>query len=506
MKIKKHHLILIIIFLFVFSVRLFFAFQTKFFTDDESYYFLRQIKHIKKTGKLISHDKLSYGGKLHIELPFYYYFISLFSFFFSSIIVSKIIPNLIISLNIFAVYLVSYQISRNKTSSLLSSFFSGFIPILMAETINSINVYSVLVPSMFFLIYYFIRMSRDVKKKVYRKYGTYMIILLSAMLLTSSLSFILVFSLLIYLLLCYIQKIEITRREIEFTLFSLFFYLWLNFIVYKKAFISHGMKVIWKNLPEAILGQFFAHITLWEAIYTIGFIPLIFGVIVIYNYLFKRKSKRIYLLISLCISTFALSWFKLITITDTLLFLSCTLAVLSSRLIKEASVYLRKTRFSWTSKLFFVLIILLFCITSLIPGLQYFEETIEKAPTQDYINTFFWIRYNTPTNSTVLGTIQEGHLISYFSERKNVADTDYLLVKNINTQISDIEQIYTDIYKINALQKIMKYDIDYVLFSRKAREKYNIEKISYIEPKCFKLVYDNIDKIYKIQCDLKNEI
>lgn len=69
---KKEILVLILIFLIVLGSRLFIAFQDSEFSDDKAYFTLRQIAHIKETGRLMDYDELSYGGKQQINSPFFF--------------------------------------------------------------------------------------------------------------------------------------------------------------------------------------------------------------------------------------------------------------------------------------------------------------------------------------------------------------------------------------------------------------------------------------------------
>ena len=62
-------------------MRLFLSLQTPHFSDDESYYILRQVENIGSTGKLFFYDELSYGGRTTIILPGYYAILTFFNFF-----------------------------------------------------------------------------------------------------------------------------------------------------------------------------------------------------------------------------------------------------------------------------------------------------------------------------------------------------------------------------------------------------------------------------------------
>ena len=115
-----------------------------------------------------------------------------------------------------------------------------------------------------------------------------------------------------------------------------------------------------------------------------------------------------------------------------------------------------------------------------------------------------WIKENTPSDSTVLGTLNQGDIIKAIANRKNVLDTNFLLANNPSQRAYDIERIYKTQYKTEAIALLNKYDINYILFSNQTKSKFKIDKINYInDKKCFALIYDQEVKIYKSLCKLQ---
>ncbi len=50
------------------------------------------------------------------------------------------------------------------------------------------------------------------------------------------------------------------------------------------------------------------------------------------------------------------------------------------------------------------------------------SDPLQVRTGEDLIDTLSWIKENTPEETTVIASIDEGHLIAYYSERKNFAD------------------------------------------------------------------------------------
>ena len=91
---------LYIIFLLVLVFRLFFAFQSEEFNDDNAYFTLRNVESIQQTGKPLFNDELSYGGRQTVFLPLYYYILAAFYSVFGEL-TFKIITSILFSSLIF---------------------------------------------------------------------------------------------------------------------------------------------------------------------------------------------------------------------------------------------------------------------------------------------------------------------------------------------------------------------------------------------------------------------
>ena len=112
---------------------------------------------------------------------------------------------------------------------------------------------------------------------------------------------------------------------------------------------------------------------------------------------------------------------------------------------------------------------------------------------------------NTDPNSTVLVSVREGHALSYFANRKNVIDDNFLLIENLDQRLEDLDDIYSTRFITGAISLINKYGIDYIMLTDKTREYYNLEEINYVkDKKCFNEVYkiDNL-RIYESKCVIK---
>ena len=497
MKIKQRHIILGFIFILYLAIRLYFSLQDDSFRDTKSYLHLRQIENIKNTGKPISYDNLSYGGRTFIFMPLFYYLFAFFYIFFPKIIFLKLVNNLLASTIIIAVYLVSSKVIKNRMICIVNAIIAATIPIYIKQTLNDISPISIIFPGSFFLIYLFINLD---KRKDLLNYLIPVTLLL--VLMSSSIIFV-ILGLIIYIILTSLEKIEIPQIEKEYTIFLVFFFLWSNFIIYKIAFQKHGFSIIWSNIPFQLLNQYYLDINLLNAIASIGILPFIFGIYTVYKYLFKIKSKDMYLFISLFLSSFVIFWSRIVPADVVLIFMGASLVILFGQFLKDYLIALKNTKFQVYTNKIMLLLVLVLIITQILPGVVSIIENSNNRLNEDYINGFTWLRNNTLPNSTVLASPEEGHLITFFGNRKNVMDNEYLLTDDAENRLKDISNFYTSKFKIEAIRILEKYNIDYIIVSDITYKEYDIQ---ILQDKCFSLIYNKSIEIYEFDketCEIR---
>lgn len=491
----KHLLVLAMIFSAVLAFRLFFAFQVTEFSSSDTYFTLRQVENIHSTGFPAFKDALSYGGRQNIFAPVYYYILSFFSLFLPLYAVGKIIPNIFASSIVIIVYLITYEITKSRRDSLVASLISGFIPIFLSETFNSVSIYSLTVPLIFLALYFFIR------KRKYHGFITVFLILC----LSDPMVFILVFAFLFYLMVCKLENLNITKQELEIILFSVFFLFWSQFLLYKKAFLAHGINLIWQNIPTKILSQSFLEFDILTAILSIGIIPFVIGIYVIFRFLYNTKNKSYALLTSFALSVLLLTWLKLIRVEVGLMFFGILAAILFGHFFSLISDYVKKTKIVQYTKIVLILFILLFLVTSIWPSVTYVSNQLDQIPSEDSIESLKWAKDNLP-NGVMVSTIEEGNLITYFADKKDYMDSNYLMIEDVDKKYDDLSIIYMSHYENDAVAILNKYNIKYVLITAKTNGRYGSEPNYLKDERCFDPSYNhNNIKIYTVLCTLKEE-
>ncbi|HLC37411.1 MAG TPA: hypothetical protein VJJ53_01370 [Candidatus Nanoarchaeia archaeon] len=481
--------ILAIIFMLAILFQLFFALSTKNFSSDESYLNLRLTEKISENKFHLRYDNLSYGGRDLVYSPLFYYllvFLSLIPLVF------KIIPIIFSSLIVLIVYLISFELTKDEKVSLIASLMSAFIPVYFSLILNSLSIFSLAIPGLFFMLYCFIRIGQ------HKKYLEYFVVLSFILPLLHPIAFLLPISIMFYLILTITEDVEVSKLKKEVIIFSTFLTILLSFIIYKRAFLTYGFNVIWQNVPPQISGNYFSNINILKIIISLGILPLIYGIVgVVYSY-FKGKKDSFFLINGVLLAVFLLLLLRLINLNIGLTFLGIALTILSAVALAKYFVYLRKTKFYNLENYLTVIIIVAVIILSIIPSYIASKNLIKSTITDEELSLFKEIKGKTPPGSTVLAPLEFGHLITYQAKRKNVADSNFLLAPNPEQRLLDIAEIYTTPFEVKALELLEKYDVDYIITNKKIIEKYNIAEVSYIkDEKCFKEI---LPEVFEVIC------
>jgi len=499
-KLTKAQTWLIAIFLLTLTVRLVLAFTIPNLTY-ESYFHVKQVEHITEFLSPMFNDPLSYGGRDLTFLPFFHYLMALFNLILPLWLVVKLIPNLLIATLPILAYFIAKKISQNETASLYSALTVGFLPILFST--NSFTPAALFLPLVFLNIYAFLNINNNSEEKIGKnKYLILYVITFLLLSFTSFATFLLLMGFLIYLVLSLLEGKRINKVDLELILFSLFFFVWTQFVFFKNVLIKEGMTFIWHNIPTAIFSQYFPKLSIIEAIVLVSVIPFLSGIHVVYRSLFHLKNKKTFLLISFVISTSLLTWLRLIEFKLSLAFFGVILAILFASFYKDMTNYIKKTKFSHLQKKWLpYIIITLLLLTMVFPALSTsFQQDI---PTDNDIAVFTWINKQTPQTAGILASLEEGHLVTYYGQRKNLMDDQFGLVDDADERFSALSLLFGTPLQTQAIESLNKYNIQYLVLTPHSKEKYDVDKFQYLSKKCFELVYNNETQIYHAKCAMR---
>ncbi len=492
MKIRKELLALFGIFAAVLAFRLYFALKTATFVP-ESYFDIRQIIHVRLFDAPIFEDAMSYGGRHFFFLPLFHYLMAGFGLLFPLHPVLKLIPNIAASTIVIITYFISYELTKEKIPSLLAALASGLVPMFIFETVNSVSAYSFSIPLFFFMIYCMMRIEE-------RKYVWLFLGGLLLLTFLDSLALLLMLGLLVYIGLVHLEQIKYNPAETELILFGTLLATGITFLIFKTPLLVHGPSVIWQNVPEMVRNDYFYRFSVLADVFMIGAIPFIAGLFIIYKYVLRQHEKDIYLFTGLVFATLALAWLKLINIAIGLIFLGILLSILFSQFAKMSLAYIANTRFSRYRNPYIALLFLALLATSGYHSAQSAGESVKDTLSENEVRALLWLKSSTEPDAVVAASLREGHLITGIAQRKNIADTNFLLVNDASQRAKDIETIYTTPYEIEAIRILNRYDTTYIFLSKRTVSSYG--NLRYANDKnCFENMFENADVlIYKSLC------
>jgi len=180
-------------------------------------------------------------------------------------------------------------------------------------------------------------------------------------------------------------------------------------------------------------------------------------------------------------------WLKLIPLNTGLLFLSINIIILASHAIKILLVSFSKTKIAHLDKMIIAGILILFIITAL-PSFLSFNPA--PSPSQKDIEALQWLKNNTSPEANVFGAVREGYLINYVAERKNIIDSNFLFIRNINQKYADMNSLFILRLESEAVRLINQYKINYLFVSSESLSEYNMTGLFYAGNSCFEKMYD----------------
>ena len=68
---------------------------------------------------------------------------------------------------------------------------------------------------------------------------------------------------------------------------------------------------------------------------------------------------------------------------------------------------------------------------------------MQERPSEEEIAAFRWLWENSPADTTIVATLEEGHLITYYTQRKNLIDDHFMLVNDAEKRFLDLTSLFT---------------------------------------------------------------
>lgn len=475
--------------LFILAARLYFAFQTPYYTSDTAYLEIRSIESLMQ-GQLLWQDQLGNGGRTLIRSPVFDAILAFFALFIPYAL--KIIPNIFASLLIIPAFLIAKKLTDNTNISLFSALLAGLVPAYFSHTFNHVATHTLSLTLFFFLVYAWLNIPS--RPWIY----TFLTTLLVFVFL-SPLSIILVLSIGVYLVLAALEQIKPTAAENELGLFSIFFALWAQFLLYKKLILFHGPRIIWQNIPNELLSGFYSNVTILGAIAQIGIFPLVDGTYALYKTAFKEPRKETLMLLSITIVSALTLWFKLIDITTGFMLLGTTLAIIFSKSLIITKNYFNETKIRKYTPMILTLIAISAFATTAYPAYTQTRSQLQQTITHEEVTALTELQNTTPENAVFMAPASYGNYITAIAKRKNVIDTYFFLQPRANERYKDAARIYKTTFETEAVELLDKYKAMYIVVPPGTKD------LAYGNGLCFKRIHATNIIIYRkdASCEVK---
>ncbi len=475
-----------ILFFVVLLFRLYFSFSVAPFSDDTSYFHLKNIEHIKENIFPMTYDELSYGGRPVLFNWIFHYFLIIFSFIPFYL---KIIPQLLMSLTVILVYILSKFLVKDEKSALFAAFISGFIPLIIRETINKISIYNLVIPLILYLIYCFMNIKN-------RRFLIQFLLLFIFLSILHPFSIIFSLALLLYLLVKYTEDKNIRKNEIKLALISFLIAIIINLMIFYEAIMLYGIEILWRNIPESLYVNTFNQLNIFSLILGLGYITIILGIPGIYYGFRKVKLDIVYMMSSLLLIISIFLSFNVLDFYTSLMFIGILTSVFASLAITIFVKYLKITKLEKYKSYFFTGLFFAIILLSFYPSMDIAQVQLENTITQNEVDALKWIKEDSEGEDVIFGSLYEGHSINYFSGKKNFYDTNFFLAPRPALRLLESDAMINLESSEMALRLYKKNNIKYIFFSDKFKRFNGIEELKYDNLSCF----EKHDFVYKIVC------
>ncbi len=464
----------ILLFLVLLGIRMFFSLQIPFLSDDSYLHLETSLE----------------GGSAKTANFVFYYFLAFILFLSKNAVVIKLFSNIFFALTSVMIYFIALRLSKHRAFSFIAALISGFLPIFFSKTFNSLTPLSFGLFLLFFNIYAYLKSDKKPWNIIY---------VISFVIFSFShwLVIVYILGLAVYHLLLRIEGIKQEKSETELSLFSIFFGLWAQILLYKKVLLLHGINVLTFNLPAKLFSTYFPAYSFSTIMTFLGIIPFIAGLYIIYKYSFEKKGREITFVISF-IALFALLFWLNFCFTDiALILLGLFFCILLARWFVDFIQFVKKTKSAKYVYLFLFMILILIAGIVIPASLYYTNLNLKESKAYKVFDSLEWIKYNAPGDAVILSLPEEGPLITFFTGRNVVMTNDFFNNPDADKKLDDIYRIYKTRFATEAVELLNKYKVSYILFSDNTKKELGIDDLQYVDSSwCFSLGYEGNSKVY----------
>ena len=466
-------------------------------SSDDAYLHLRQMDSIRTTWLPLVHDPLAPAGSRLLVTPLYDYLLAFASVFLSPIVVLKVVPAILVGLLVFLVFLLTSRITQDNAASLLAAFCAAVMPVLSRTTVNTANAAPFVLMLALFLLLQLVRFEG-------RALPIYALVIILLSFAHPSVVLVLL-GLLFYAALMVVSDLRIERGMGEVLLFSTLFIVWSLAVRFKDILVSLGPGIIFQNIPSSLRASSFAQLSVLDAVFLIGIVPVLVGSYIIYTYMFREQHRDIYLLLGFALAMGVMLWLGAVDHSLGLIFLGIILSVLFGVGVKRSSDYLRGTKASGWALPLGLLLLLVIVFSSLWPAINMTKMTLAAAPLQDELDDLRYMADAIPSDSVLLTMPEEGFEVEAVAGFKVVQDGDFTVQHDAAQRYQDVQTMFTSHSKVDAVTLLNKYHVTHIYLSRAAQKRYAMDMPFYASGEsCFPVVHRGAALLLSSVCKVES--
>lgn len=486
-------MLLIVLLVFVLMAKILVLTSTELPAYD-SYFGMRQVEHIQSTGLFLAQDNLSYQGRTN-TLDFLPYYLLTALTLLIPINILFLIGGVLVGLaSLVLIFLISQKLYANRWIAIIVTTLGALSSVLFSHSLATLTATSFFLLAYLGILYMFITLAKN------EQHVLWFVLLAILGTLLHALMLVLVLGFIIYFILLSVENLKLRPKELEVLSFTGLFSLWYHLIVYRKLFQIHGAQMIWASMPEELAQILFQKLSIPLVVAWIGVLPFLLGLYAIYQALFIQRKRYLVFITALTISFATLLFFGILPLTEGLLFTTVNFIILSGFAIKQINVYFNKVHFS-KIKYGLVSLLMILALINFIPIL--FSGLNINAPTME--NAQLLQEAKLPEDATILGHVNEGQFISYYTQRKNFYDTRFVLAPQAQQRYNDAQTIFLSTSKTKTLSLLNYYGVRYIYLSEQSRKEHEVTSYLFENDPCFKEIGNSTTaQLYEVRCTISN--
>ena len=496
---KRAGFIIAVLVILVAACRMWASLSVPYLSDDASYENLRLTQNFSFSNQAT--DPLSFGGRTLIIHPVSTNILALFNSTSNTIFGYKIILNFIASLQIAVIFLIALRITKKPLYAVLIAILAACVPVQYLVTLNSISI--IPFAFLFFLLaiyYYIAHIQQPTKTRLWL-----CIILFLFCSILHPLFLVIILGLFIYQIYSKALHLKLQRFEVELLVSSFLVALVVNYAIYAKAFLAHGLSAFYQStqfVPYAHVSQIISLLP------QMGLVIFAAAMYTIFQAFENRSSQFAFVFAGIITAAFIAMLFQFISADIGLLFISVMSVLLLSQFFNYIHDYFSQTKIHIHTTKIIISIWILFFVLSIIPTLIYSRDTIEQSTSLSTVDAFAWVKTFAEPQATVIVPIRDAQTAMYFSERKTVMDQNVLLVADAQSRADAINSLYTTPYPTTILATLKSLGITkqapaYIVFSNTTMLPAGWTQLGYRND-CFSVAYSNDQTIiFKSLCEVQ---